>query len=162
MQKVLDDAHKRMKPLLETKQRTLKRTVREHSLPRVAGDEEALLECFLNVFHNAIKYSVGALPVEVKVDYSKWAKQVSVRITNFGIELPQSDWSTIFEVTKRAESATQLAIEGSGLGLFITREFLKWFGGTICVESCERAAPLKDGRPLWRTTFLITLEVYGR
>ncbi len=159
---VLGIARKRLNPLLEVTGMTLSVNARERSLPRFAGDRDVMLECFLNVLHNAIKYSLGGVPVEVRIDYNRNARQVSVRVTDVGIELPQANWETIFEPARRAETAKQMAIEGSGLGLYITREFLKAFNGNIRVVSCSPWGASKGGTPRWRTTFLITLEISRR
>lgn len=156
---IVETAHKRIKPYLEVRFLKIDIETNERSIPNLHANKEAILECLLNVYHNAIKYSLTQRSVEVDVKYNKRVKEVEVRVSNYGIELPVSDWEEIFKPTIRGETVKQVTIERSGIGLYITRGFLSIHGGTIKVESCTPCSNTKDGTKYWKTTFLIVLDI---
>lgn len=148
----------RMTPYLEVDQRKIDIDAKGISLPKVNGNMIAFTECFVNVFHNAIKYSVGGRPIEIELNYKKNMKQIEMKISNYGIELKKEDWDDIFKPIRRSETAKQFSIEGSGIGLYITAEFLKIHQSTIKVDSCIPADPSNKDLKRWKTTFVITLN----
>jgi signal transduction histidine kinase len=105
------------------------------AIPKIVGNPEALLECLLNVLHNAIKYSIGRDPVEVKIS----KRQPS------GVDI-------------RAETARAITIEGSGIGLYVSRRLVEHNDGSVRVESCVPAKQTEDQPQRWKTTFIISLK----
>ena len=126
-------------------------------IPKVDGSPEAVLEALANVFHNAIKFSIGTQPIEVHLSSAR-NSGVDIRVTNVGIGIGKEDWEKVFDEGTRAESAKAVAIEGSGLGLYVSRKLIQLHDGSIRLESCVPSKPLEDGTPRWKTTFLISLK----
>ena len=83
---------------------------------------------------------------------------MDIRVTNYGIELREVDWERIFDETIRAETAKTVAIEGTGLGLYVCRKLIQIHQGEIKVECCEPTKASKRGISRWKTTFLISLK----
>ena len=73
----------------------------------------------------------------------------SVSDTGFGI--PKKDQPLIFNKLFRADNAKQQGVEGTGLGLYITKTIVEKSGGKIWFESEENKG----------TTFLITFPLTG-
>ncbi|BCT30400.1 hypothetical protein BVAD3_40740 (plasmid) [Bacillus velezensis] len=96
------------------------------------------------VMENAVKYSLyGNIRIEVKeID-----RYVGISITNWGIEIKDDEIPRIFERYFRGEASDEFAA-GSGLGLNVTDEVLKLYGGYIDVSS------VPDGA-VHRTTFVL-------
>lgn len=112
----------------------------------VVGDHDRLVQVFMNLVSNAIKYtSQGSVHVEVeKNDYA-----VVIRIRDTGVGLSDEDREKLFQKFYRARSSVAHAERGTGLGLVIARKIVEAHNGTITVES-----ELSKG-----TTFSVTLPL---
>ena len=157
LSEILKNAIDRIRPYLEVDQRKININAKGTLLPKISGNASAFTECLVNVFHNAIKYSLGGRPIEVEIDYIKSRKQVEMRVSNYGIELNKEYWEEIFKPANRTETTKILSIEGSGLRLFISRKSLELNNSIIKVESCIPCEPTQDGNKRFRTTFLISI-----
>jgi len=99
----------------------------------VRGDEERLRQVFDNVLRNAIKYSPGGEPVEVRLD--KTGDDFKITVRDRGIGIPPEDVPRLFQRFARGSNARRAKIAGTGIGLFIVRMLIERHGGTIGVES---------------------------
>jgi len=84
-----------------------------------------------NLLQNAIKYSPGRDKVVVELVRSGHA--LTIRVTDFGIGIPQDEIDGIFEPFRRAKNTE--AMSGSGLGLAIVRASAQALGGSTKVKS---------------------------
>ena len=84
---------------------------------------------------NAVRYNVenGSVTVSVKKLTDK--PYVEVRIADTGIGIPPENMEKVFTKFFRAENVLRRETEGSGLGLFITKNIINRHGGTIWAES---------------------------
>ena len=103
-------------------------------LPAVRGDEARLGQVFVNLVHNAIKFSPDG--GEVRVDVRSDGGEAVSAVTDHGIGIPKGDQSRIFERFYKADRA-RLRGGGTGLGLSIARHIVEGHGGRIWVESEE-------------------------
>jgi two-component system, OmpR family, phosphate regulon sensor histidine kinase PhoR len=103
-------------------------------LPTVRGNEDRLGQVFVNLLHNAVKFSPdgGVVVVQVRA----MAKEVIVSVEDHGIGIPKADQSRIFERFYMADKARRRG-GGTGLGLAIARHVVEAHGGRIRVESHE-------------------------
>jgi signal transduction histidine kinase/ligand-binding sensor protein len=161
VQNIFEEASDRIRPYLTGQRRELyvERSLETLSnIPRIKGNEGAFVECLVNVLHNAIKYSIGSHPVEVDIRYNQSSKMVEIRVSNYGVQIPESDRARIFDEAYRSDTAKAVAIEGSGVGLYISHRLTELHGGTLEMESSTAAKPTDDGRPRWKTTFVIAFR----
>ncbi len=88
-----------------------------------------------NVVDNAIKYNIknGSITVKLEKLPDKPYAQISVIDTGMGI--PASDVGKLFKKFFRAENAVRVRTEGTGLGLYITKNIINRHGGNIWLES---------------------------
>jgi len=88
-----------------------------------------------NLIDNAMKYNSkkGSVTVGLKPVKDKPYVQVSVRDTGVGIA--PADMEKLFQKFFRAPSARKVQADGSGLGLYITKNIIQQHGGNIWVES---------------------------
>jgi signal transduction histidine kinase len=93
-------------------------------------DRLRLEQVVSNLLSNASKYGAGR-PVEIEVDGGEASARFSIR--DHGIGIPVEDQTRIFERFERAVSDRHYG--GLGLGLWIVRQIVDAFGGTIQVES---------------------------
>lgn len=128
---VIRRAQKIILPLAKTKHITIQT---KGNNERVGGDLNSLVETFIIVLDNAIKYSPRNTRVSIntveKNDY------VISRISDEGIGIPPKDLLHIFERFYRADKSRSQTV-GYGLGLSIAQKIMDIHGGTITVESHE-------------------------
>jgi signal transduction histidine kinase len=101
-------------------------------LPLIQGDEETLYMIFKNLIDNAIKFTPSGT---VSVNASLEDPWVSVSISDEGIGIPPEGMPNLFSRFYRAQTAVEMGIAGTGLGLYMVKEGLDYCGGTIEVNS---------------------------
>lgn len=104
------------------------------SLPLIKADENRIQEIFTNLIDNAIKYTEkGTITVfhQIKDD----TLVTSVRDTGFGIS--PSAKERLFQRFYRVKTDQTQNISGTGLGLWIIKQYTESMGGKIDVESME-------------------------
>jgi signal transduction histidine kinase len=129
---VVEEVFAVLQPSAEQRSVTLKRSL-PPDLPKVVGDRDRLVQVFLNLVDNALRYTPPGGTVEVGGSASDGRLRLYVRDTGRGIEpehLPR-----LFDRFYRVERARTAREGGSGLGLAITRQILVAHGGAITVES---------------------------
>ena len=105
----------------------------------VNGDQLHLMQIFSNLLSNAVKYTqkggeIQFLVEECETNSSVYAKyRFLVRDNGIGMSADFKD--KIFDAFTRAENSVTNKIQGTGLGMAITRNLVEAMGGTIDVES---------------------------
>ena len=97
----------------------------------ITGNSGLLEIAFKNLIDNACKFSNG----EVEVKLSMEAKQISVRISDHGIGVPDSEIGNIFKPFRRGENVKYIG--GFGIGLAIVAKIIELHGAKINVSSTE-------------------------
>lgn len=87
-----------------------------------------------NLVKNAIKYTLKG---SVSFGYEFVKNQLQLYVTDTGIGIPKDRQNAIFDRFVQADIADKMALEGSGLGLTISRAFVEMLGGSISLESQE-------------------------
>ncbi|MDO8639395.1 MAG: HAMP domain-containing sensor histidine kinase [bacterium] len=102
----------------------------------ILSNAEVLEKIFSTILTNAISYGKksGDIIIKIKKDGKR---KVLISVADDGIGIPKKEQKNIFKKLFRASNAKALYSEGSGLGLFITRELVKNIGGKIWFESQE-------------------------
>ena len=99
----------------------------------VLGDAEALERVVTNLVGNAVKFTPSGGRVTVTLACEEPSVRLEVRDTGIGIS--PEDQQHLFTRFYRTAAATQLAIQGSGLGLSIVQAIVSRHGGEVAVES---------------------------
>jgi signal transduction histidine kinase len=104
---------------------------------RVWADEPKLSQVVANLLSNALKYTsskgkVTAFVERIENEGKPWLK-FGVRDTGAGI--PEGETELVFEKFKQSSSAETKKTKGTGLGLYICKEFIALHGGHIWAES---------------------------
>jgi len=104
---------------------------------RLIGDHLHVRQIILNLLSNAVKYTPeGSVTFTVSCNYSdkdEIVLCVSVKDTGTGIE--EEDLPKLFENFERVGDAHKSGIQGTGLGLPITKNLIELMGGQIFVDS---------------------------
>ncbi|MDQ3123231.1 MAG: HAMP domain-containing histidine kinase [bacterium] len=100
----------------------------------VLGDSDQLVELFVPLFGNAIKYSHENSEITVAVQETE--NKVNVEVKDVGIGIAEVDLPHIFERFYRADqSRNKTAAEGYGLGLSLAQSIAEAHGGKITAKS---------------------------
>jgi two-component system sensor histidine kinase KdpD len=99
-------------------------------LPLIRADAAQLERVFSNLIGNAVKFSPSASPV--RITGGATSGTVTVRVTDQGRGIPQSERARVFEPFFRGRGE---AGPGSGLGLAISRGFVEANGGRIVLQT---------------------------
>lgn len=103
---------------------------------KVYGDKTKVFQVLLNILSNATKYTdVGRIELNIKSTINKNKVLLNIRISDTGMGIKQEDYNKLFEKFSRLDGATQNEIEGTGLGLVITKKLVTFMGGKIWFES---------------------------
>lgn len=97
----------------------------------LAADAEKLRQIFANLLGNAIKYAPAGSRVEVHS--TEDAQGVAFHVRDEGVGISADDQSRLFRPFERVGDTH--AVEGTGLGLWITQTLVHAHGGKIWVES---------------------------
>jgi signal transduction histidine kinase len=101
-------------------------------VPPVTGDKQKLRDCVLNVVDNAIRYTEKG---SVKVSLRRETNDLVVRVEDTGPGLDPDEARMLFESFQRGNVGRKHSAEGSGLGLYIAKEFVTLHSGEIWAES---------------------------
>jgi PAS domain S-box-containing protein len=106
----------------------------EEDLPPILGDEERFEEIIGNLIGNAIKFSQsGTIKLEVK----KVDDHIKIEVVDEGIGIPKQALAYLFKRFYRAQSAVDRGIAGTGLGLYMVKQSVEQYNGSISVSSQE-------------------------
>lgn len=121
----------------ESKNQTLSLT-EQIMYPYVYMDAPHLSEICLNIISNAIKYTNtgGTISCSVLQESCKedWCNMI-ITITDNGIGMSEEFQKHIFDAFERERNSTASHIEGSGIGMGITKKLIELMNGTIEVKS---------------------------
>jgi PAS domain S-box-containing protein len=108
------------------------------SIPLLTFDKSKIAMVVQNLVENAIKYNVENGEVRVRIDKLSDKPYIQVLVEDTGIGIPQDDLPRLFQKFFRAGNTLKKETEGSGLGLYISRNIIKRHGGEIWAESTEK------------------------
>ena len=98
----------------------------------IHADRDHLHEVLNNLFENAIKYTPsGTVAVNVTGDNDS----VQISVKDSGIGIPSEDLPHLFQKFYRVDNSETREINGTGLGLFLSRKLTESIGGKLTVES---------------------------
>ena len=105
----------------------------------VNGDQVHLMQIFSNLLSNAVKYTQEGGKIQFLVEECETKSSVYAKyrflVSDNGMGMSADFKETIFDPFTRAESSMTNKIQGTGLGMAITRNLVKAMGGTIDLES---------------------------
>lgn len=133
----------------------------DKSTPAILADTDKFQQIMTNLIENAAKYGLENSTITIKAGLSNSkaieancysdSENVSIKVINFGSEIPPEDYEKIFTKFARIDNPLTRKVQGSGLGLYITKNLVEKMGGKISVNST-----LKDGS---KDVYINTFEV---
>ncbi len=107
----------------------------EPGIPSVLyGDEIRIRQIILNIVNNGIKYTEhGEINIHIAFDRAK--SKLICHVADTGMGIKTEDLEKLFSSFQRLDETKNRNIEGTGLGLNITKQLIDMMGGNIYVES---------------------------
>jgi len=131
---LIEEAVSSVQPQADARQIAIQLKAAE-SLPMANTDRQALLQVLLNLLSNAIKFSRPNGIIEIIT--RKVENSIMIAVQDHGIGIPAQDMPNISSRFFRAQNATQMEIQGSGIGLYIIKEIMESLGGCLEINSVE-------------------------
>lgn len=97
----------------------------------ISANEDMLKQVWVNLIDNAIKFSNPDSEIEITAYADE--NTLTVKIGNFGTEIPESDYDAIFNKFYQCDKSR--SSEGNGIGLSIVKHIINLHNGEIKVES---------------------------
>ncbi len=137
MKELLEKTHQVIAPRAEKKNLTLAIDCEKSVPSRMYGDELRIRQILMNLLTNAVKYTKQGR-VDVRV---KWKKRsgdeimLLMSVEDTGIGISEENQQKLFTTFERLDAENTHYIEGTGLGLALTRQMVQLMGGSIGVYS---------------------------
>ena len=105
----------------------------DSAVPTVCGNPDELARVVLNVLSNAVKFTPdgGCVTATLATD----GAATVLEVTDNGHGISEADLPYVFDRFYRASSASEWAIEGTGLGLAVVKSTVEQHGGTVTITS---------------------------
>ena len=116
------------------------------NLPVIFVDKDKFQQIMTNLIENSAKYSSGTNITKISTGMDN--NKVIIKVTNTGINISPDDYDKIFTKFSRI-------VQGSGLGLYITKNLTEKMMGEISVNSI----PLNNNENLGKITFTLQFPI---
>ncbi len=110
--------------------------ISDKNLPNIWADSDTLEQIMTNLLDNASKYSQDGSKVTIKAEY--FQNSILIKIIDEAVKIPQNQLENIFNKFSRIDNPLTRKVEGSGLGLFITKTLTEKINGKIKAENYEK------------------------
>lgn len=101
----------------------------------VTADVQRLGVALANLIDNAIKYNIKSGSVDISVVRLKDTPFVKISVMDTGVGVPVEEINKLFTKFYRGKNVIQIEPNGSGIGLYITKNIIRRHGGKIGLES---------------------------
>ena len=139
--KLIYDLQTIIQPNIDDKQLELSVDMKDIRHKEIVTDKLRLNQVLLNILSNAIKFTPEGGKINVRVTETVSSKEGTAdfefRVRDTGIGMSREFQETLFDAFTRERTSTVSGIEGTGLGMAITKKIVDMMGGSIAVESEE-------------------------
>ncbi len=103
---------------------------------KLYGDSTKVFQVLLNILTNSVKYTeVGKIIFNIRYENRNGYALLHFKISDTGYGIKKEDYDKLFEKFTRLDEAVNKEIEGTGLGLLITKKYVDLMGGKIWFDS---------------------------
>ncbi|NBI89765.1 response regulator [Lachnospiraceae bacterium] len=128
-----------IRPMANAKEQNLYTSVDGIRHKYLEGDETRLNQVLINLLSNAVKYTPKGGNIWFRLigleQYSSQFEHIRIEVEDDGYGMTEEYLKTIFEAFTRAENSTTNKVQGTGLGMAITKNIVELMGGKIKVSS---------------------------
>lgn len=121
---------------LENKDITLNINIEDSVPDNLIGDKNHLKQILNNLLTNAIKYTNhGSISIDISSTNDNNIANLTIKVSDTGIGIRKENLEKLFTKFERLDTEINSNIEGTGLGLVITKKLVELMNGTIEVSS---------------------------
>ena len=128
-----------IRPMANAKEQTFDIGVTNIEHEYLQGDETRINQILINLLSNAVKYTPQGGHIWFRIiglkQHSSQYEHIRIEVEDDGYGMTQEYLKTIFDAFTRAENSTTNKVQGTGLGMAITKNIVELMGGTIDVTS---------------------------
>lgn len=128
-----------IRPMAGAKAQEFHVDIRDIKHEYLLGDETRINQILINLLSNAVKYTPEGGNIWLRIiglkQHSRQFEHIRIEVEDDGYGMTQEYLKTIFDVFTRAENSTTNRVQGTGLGMAITKNIVELMGGTIEVFS---------------------------
>ena len=139
MNDLIDSIDAIIRPMAGEKQQEFHVEIRDIEHEYLVGDETRINQVLINLLSNAVKYTQEGGRIWLRFiglkQHSSQFERIRIEVEDNGYGMTQEYLKTIFDVFTRAENSTTNKVQGTGLGMAITKNLVELMGGTIEVFS---------------------------
>jgi len=110
-------------------------------LPDLIADSARLKQVLINLLSNAVKYNHKNGDIFVSTHYKPESNTICIRVRDTGPGLTKEECAVLFEKFNRG-GAESSSIEGTGLGLYVTKKMVNEMQGELTIKSKQGAGTL--------------------
>lgn len=165
-QDIIDESIALTSPLADTSHVTIINRAAMKPKQHIRADALRMKQALINLLSNAIKYNLDN--GRVIVDHQKTDDgYLHISISDTGIGIASKHYGDVFEVFHRVEADPMKAVEGTGIGLAVTKQLVEQMGGRIGFDSeedkgstfwIEMPLPSTLGGLVWEDSLSIGIE----
>lgn len=105
--------------------------------PTILVDRDKFQQVMMNLIENAAKYSFENSTIKIKSGFCENCEFVSIKVIDTGIGIEEANYEKIFNKFSRIDNPLTRKVQGSGLGLYITKNIVEKMHGEISVSSSK-------------------------
>lgn len=128
-----------IQPMAKARKQNFHVEVRNIKHEYLMGDETRLNQILINLLSNAVKYTPEGGNIWFRItglkQRSSQYEHIRIEVEDDGYGMTPEYLKTIFDAFTRAENSTTNKVQGTGLGMAITKNIVELMGGTIDVSS---------------------------
>ncbi len=128
-----------IRPMAKEKKQSFDISVTGIRYEELVGDETRLNQVLLNLLSNAVKYTQEGGKLWLRIigleQHSSQYEHIRIEVEDNGYGMTPEYQEILFDAFTRAENSTTNKVQGTGLGMAITKSIVELMGGTIEVTS---------------------------
>ncbi len=137
---LIDNLFTIARPLVDSKHHTMTLSVHDIEHELVSGDCQRLQQIFMNLLSNAVKYTPDGGKIDISISEKPSGRGrigcYEFVIQDNGIGMTEEFRRNLFQSFSRATDDTRVSkVQGTGLGMAITKNLVQMMNGSISVES---------------------------
>lgn len=110
-------------------------------LPPVWADADKLEQVMMNLVDNALKYSNPGTTVDIYAGFSSNdTDTIEINVKDQGFGIPEKALSRVFSKFSRIDNPLTRQVQGTGLGLYITKSLVTGMKGDVSVKSSDKGS----------------------